>query len=287
MKKQIVFLSFVFCTSFLHAQDMSTHQTKGEVLMNNGDMAGALTEFNEAIKFDTTQTGNGLLYSYAGICAQQTGDNDLAKNLFQNAINRGFADEKVFEFLSVICINDKDYQCQEESYLKAIELFPDLELKYKSKLCNTYYYSKDYEKLLPLAEEVLSKEPSDTKLRQFYAIALQRMKKNTEALAAFEKLLEYEPDNLNANIFLGNYYYQVGKGQIDKATKEYEKIQNPSRMEWTANNKKTDAIVEKYYTKAIPYLEKAYSQNPDENLKKMLFAIYSKKNDKVNAEKYK
>lgn len=269
------------------AQDMDTHQKKGEDIMNNGDYAAAYEEFKTAITFDTATVGNGILYSYAGICAMQLNLNDEAKPLFETAIARGFADERLYEWLGIICGREKDYACQEEIYLKAIENFPDLQHTYKTRLCNTYYYSKQYEKVVPLAEEILAVDPDDLKVRKFYAGSLSRLKKTTEAFEAYKKVLEYEPEDENANMFVGNYYYLVGKSKLDRETKKYEAIATPSRVQYHEFTKKNQAIIADYYTKALPYLETAYKVGQNQNVKKILFAIYTKKGDKESAEKYK
>lgn len=286
--KNTLILLFAFTLAFYsQAQNLDEYQKKGENIMNNGDYAGALEEFKAAIALDTLTEGNGILYSYAGICAMQLDLNEEAITNFKVAINRGFADERLYEWLGIICVKEKDYACQEEVYLKAIAEFPDLKHDFQKKLCNTYYYSKQYEKLLPLAKEVISVDSSNIKVKQFNAAALYRLKKTDEALVAYEELVELDPKNKNANLFLGNYYYQYGKAKLDKATKKYEAIASPSRVDYHDYTKKNTVIIDEYYSKALPYLLTAYEIKPAENIKKMLFAIYTKKGEKETAEKYK
>lgn len=270
-----------------YAQDLESHQKKGEDIMTKGDYTAAYEEFKAAIALDTATVGNGILYSYAGICAMQLNLNQEAKPLFETALERGFADERLYEWLGIICGREKDYACQEEIYLKAIETFPDLQFSYKTRLVNTYYYSKQYDKVVPLAEEILTVDPDDMKVREFYAGSLNRLKKTKEALEAYQEILKMDPENKNANLFVGNYYYLVGKSQLDRETKKYEAIATPSRVQYHEFTKKNQAIIADYYTKAIPYLETAYKLGQNENVKKILYAIYTKKGDKENAEKYK
>lgn len=277
-------LIFALCAS---AQTMDEHQKKGEDIMNSGDYAGAYESFKAAIALDTLIEGNGILYSYAGICAMQLNINEEAITNFKVAINRGFADARLYEWLGAICVKEKDYACQEETYLKAVTEFPDLKHDFQRKLCNTYYYSKQYEKLLPVAKEVLSMDSNNIKVRQFNAAALYRLKKTDEALVAYEGLLKLDPKNQNANLFLGNYFYQVGKAKLDKEAKKYEAIANPSRVNYHDFTKKNAAIIEQYYGKSLPYLLTAYEIKQSENVKKLLYAIYMKKGEKETAEKYK
>lgn len=287
MKNIIVLILAFTLAVYAQAQTLDDYQKKGENIMNNGDYASAYEEFKAAIALDTLTEGNGILYSYAGICAMQLDINQEAITHFKAAINRGFADERLYEWLGIICTKEKDYGCQEETYLKAISEFPDLKHDFQRKLCNTYYYSKQYEKLLPVAQEVLSVDSTNIKVKQFSAAALYRLKKTDEALLAYEELIKLDPENQNANLFLGNYFYQVGKAKLDKEAKKYETIATPSRVDYHDLTKKNTAIIEEYYSKALPFLLTAYNSKPSENVKKMLFAIYTKKGDKETAEQYK
>lgn len=86
---------------------------------------------------------------------------------------------------------------------------------------------------------------------------------------------------------MGNYYYQVGKSKLDKEEQKYEAIANPDRVMWSNFQKKSKLIKDEYYTKAVVYLEKAYNQQENLSIKKMLYAAYFKLGDKEKSELYK
>jgi tetratricopeptide (TPR) repeat protein len=287
MKVQFLISVFLVCLTLLNGQSLEEFQKEGEKLMNEGQNEQALESFKKAIALDQTTEGNAILYSYAGLCAKYTNNDNEAKEYFQTAVKRGFQEPVIFTMLGDICRNQDDIDCQVETYRKAIELFPKDQLEFGRKLASVYYSSKNYEMLEPLSVELLKLEPNDEKLLQYHGVALQRQKNIEGAKVVFEKLLEVNADNLTANTFLGNYYFQIGRSQLEKEEKKYEAIQNPDRVQWSNFQKKTKLIKDEYYSKAVIYLEKAYQEREDENLKKMLYAAFFKLGDKEKAEKYK
>lgn len=287
MKNILFSLILLTLTSLAYAQDIESHRKAAEELMNNGSPKEALAEFQKAIDLVTEPTGNGIVFSYAGICAQQMGDDASAVNFFNQAIDRGFEDEKVFDWLGNIYKKQKNYEGQIAVYSKAAEMFPAASLKYNKSLCNAYYYSKKYDKVEALAPSIIEKDAKDTKVLGQYAGAMQRLKKTKEAKAQFEKLVELDSENLNANIFLGNYYFQYGKALEAREDAAYKKIKKPTRVQWAESNKKIEKIRGEYYGKTILHLKKVYDKKPDESTKKMLFAVYTKLGDAENAEKFK
>lgn len=283
MKQLVITLLLLSASILLHSQTSDDAQRAGEALMNEGKNLDALTEFKKAITLDKTTEGNGILYAYAGLCAENIDDKVSAKTYYKEAINRNFEEDIIYIKLAEICKTTKDFKCQEFAYSKAMIVFPDQEAQFGRKLAYTYYRGKNYPKLETLTTQLLKANPEDTKMMQFRATALQGQKKMKEAYVAYEELISKDPDNLAANIFLGNYLYQVGKNKISAETKKYESIKNPDRIQYNTFQKKLKIVTNEAYGKAIPYLEKANEQKENANIKKMLFAIYSKMGKKEKA----
>lgn len=276
-----------FTGALLQAQTIEELQKEGENLMNDGKNAEALAKFKEAIALDKTTEGNSIIYAYAGLCAENISDNAGAKGFFRSAIERGFEEDIIYIKLGEIYKDEKDYKGQEFVFDKGMITFPNKEYEFGKKLAYTYYNSRQYAKLEGLTKKLLTLEPDDTKMMQFNATALQGQKKMKEAYTMYKKLHGLEPDNLSANIFLGNYEYQMGKMQIDKVTKEYESIPTPTRVQYSDFQKKIQIAIDNGYGKALPYLEKANELKPDDkNIHKMLYAIYFKMKDKEKAAQF-
>ena len=284
--RSIVLGLFVVLAGVMSAQDMASVQVAAEKLMNSGDYAGATAKFKEAIALDTSTEGNSTLYTYAGMAAKESGDIAFAKEVLKKAITRG-NDSYTYTMLEDICKADKDYKCQVVVYKSAMESFPEQKGSYAKKLAYTYYNGKMYDALIPACREVIALNGEDKKMTQFMAVGFQKTNQTDSAKVYFEKLLKTDENNVNANIFMGQYYLQMGKAKADSAKKRYEKIAKPDRLQWSAYQKESEAITAKYYPKAALYLEKAYAAKKIGSIKTMLFGIYTKLGDTTQAQKFK
>lgn len=62
---------------------------------------------------------------------------------------------------------------------------------------------------------------------------MQMMRGETkDALKLYEKVLTLDADNLQANIFLGNYYYLQAEQKKKTLEENYKKIVSPTRMQY-------------------------------------------------------
>lgn len=289
MRTRITLLTLLLglCIQIVSAQTLDEHLKKGVAHMNNTDNEAALAEFKKAIALDETSNEHALLYSYAGLCARAIGNPGEAKGYFKTAVDRGVDDPEIFNMLGDICKDDGDVDCQVKTYSKAMEVLPSMSSDYGQKLAYVYYRAKKYPELEKLTSDLLQEDADNETLTRLYAVSLQKNKKINEARTVYEKILKKDPENLSANVFMGNYYYQVGKSKLDKEEKVYKAKSNPSRVDYSNYKKKCQIILDDYYKKSIPYLEKAYAQKENSNLKKMLYAVYFKLGDAVNSERFR
>ena len=277
---------FALLMGSLSAQDVATVQKEAEKLMNAGDYAGATAKFKEAIALDTPDSENATLYTYAGMAAKESGDIAFAKEVLKKAITKG-NDSYTFDMLEDICKADKDYDCQAYMYKVAMEKMPEQKASFAKKLAYTYYNGKNYKELVPVCHQVIALNGADSKMTQFIAVAYQKTNQSDSAMYYFKELLKTDDSNSNANIFMGQYYYQLAKTKADKAKANYESLQKKDRIAWSNFQKETEAIYQKYYPQAATYLEKAYATTKKNSIKSMLYNVYNKLGDTQKALNYK
>lgn len=287
MRQFLLLFSCILTLNSLLAQNLESHRKSGEEFMQSGDLVSALSEFEKATTYITESQGNGIVFSYAGICAMRLNQDTKAINYFEQAIDRGFEDIKVFEWLGKLYKTHKNYNGQIEVYSKAAIMFPSSALSFNKNICSAYYYSKQYKKVTELAPLIIEDDEKDIALLGQYAGALQRLKKTADAKKVYEKLIDLDSENLNANIFLGNYYFQYGKALEAKENAAYQKIANPSRLQWADSNKKIENIRSNYFGKSVNHLERVYTIKPEDKYRKILFAAYTKLGNAAKAEQYK
>ncbi len=287
MTKTIFTTALLFLITLLSAQSIEELEQSAGEKMSNADYVGALTDFKKAIELISEEGSHSTTYAYAGMCAKELGENALAKEYFTESVKRGIEEPMIFDELAAIAKKEKDYATQIMAYQAGVERSPADLQKYQLKLCSVYKKQKDGAQLLSAAEAILAYDAQNTKALEYKGTALQYQKNMKEAYAVFQELYAADPENINANIFLGNYSYQVGKSKLAAARKKYDAIPNPTRVQWHENNEKSMAIMEKYYRPAIGYMEYVYSEKPSSSVKKMLFTMYTKLGEKEKATLYK
>lgn len=255
--------------------------------MNNGEYTQALGFYNQAIELINDSTSHSTTFAYAGVCAQEAGDNNMAKQYFIQAIERGLVETMIFDALGNIAKQEKDVDTQIMAYKTGAERSPADKERYLLKLCYIYKKQKDSDNLLACAIEILNNNSSHLKAMEYKGTALQYKKDMAGAKTTFEEIYDIDSTNINANIFLGNYHYQVGKQKLESSRKKYDKIANPTRVEWHNHNEKSKETMSTYYRPAIKHLEYVYVRKPNSSIKKMLFAMHTKLGENKKAAEYK
>lgn len=71
-----------------------------------------------------------------------------------------------------------------------------------------------------------------------------------DAMKLYEKVLALDADNLQANIFLGNYYYLQAEQKKKTLEDNYKKIVAPTRMQYAGYRNGLSDIYSNGYSKA-------------------------------------
>jgi len=77
-------------------------------------------------------------------------------------------------------------------------------------LIQAYYNQGEYEKVIQTADNALSLDPSNPNLHYYKGLSYSRISQNRKAVQAFEKAVEYAPDNIGMRINLANTYQSTG-----------------------------------------------------------------------------
>ena len=110
-----------------------------------------------------------------------------------------------------------------------------------------------------------------------YLFYMEMMRgKEKDALKTYEKVLMLDADNLQANIFLGNYYYLQAEKDKKKLEEDYKKITSPTRMQYARYRNGLSDVFTNSYGKAKAYLQRVLQVFPSmeagntlEKIKKM------------------
>ena len=97
--------------------------------------------------------------------------------------------------------------------------------------------------------------------------------KEKDAVNLCEKVLMLDANNLQANIFLGNYYYLQAEQAKKKIEEDYKKISSPTRMQYARYRNGLSDIFSTRYVRAKSYLQKVLQLFPSTEAGKTLEKI--------------
>jgi len=100
-----------------------------------------------------------------------------------------------------------------------------------------YYNKGKWEKVIQTANNALLLDPSNANLYYYQGLSYSRLSQNMKAAQAFEKAVEYAPDNPHMHIQLANAYYSIG--DLELALRQWQTI---LKLSLTDNNISTQGI---------------------------------------------
>lgn len=136
-----------------------------------------------------------------------------------------------------------------------------------------YRDKRNYDKAYLFYKEWLQYYPED--VSALVACAEMQMMRGEakDAMKLYEKVLALDADNLQANIFLGNYYYLQAEQKKKTLEDNYKKIVAPTRMQYAGYRNGLSDIYSNGYSKAKGYLQKVLQLFPSTEAGKTLERI--------------
>lgn len=164
---------------------------------------------------------------------------------------------------------------------------PDLSPRINEYLSQYYKFRHQYSKQIGVLHEMIDKSPRDITLIKEVAFALYNNGDNENALAHFEEVLIYAPDDLESNLFLGSYYYIKGKEKMTDLYKEYQNIATPTRMQYARYKRRRDEVKENELALASKYMNLANQIKSTKAIRDILDDISILNSDVEKAEMLK
>ena len=190
----------------------------------------------------------------------------------QNALRKEiiYANEYIYQ----IYLEQGDTVKAVESIKKSIDLFPE-EPWFMQNLINLYINSGQEEKAIEYLDIAINREPNVGQYYNSKGSILARIGRFDESFAAFAKAIELEPNNALFLESLGFAYVDLGNKLNEDATYLDNKAYAKAKVE-----------IDAAYNNALPYFEKAYELEPDnDSFKHSLRSLYYRlgMNDKYEA----
>ncbi len=135
---------------------------------------------------------------------------------------------------------------------------------------------KAHEDSILLIRNKLEKLPQNEDLLATLGRLQIRCKKMPDAFSTYSRLIQLNPENYEACLFLGHYYYIRGKNMLNKEDTEFKDIKNPKKMQYASYRDNITKILADEYTAAVKYLELALLMRKSVTVENALHAIYQR-----------
>ena len=198
------------------------------------------------------QTAEALLQKVPEAIA--SGQMGYAESLFRQACHANTSQAEMFYWTSV----DKS---------------SELAVRFAASLAECFKDAANYDKAYLFYKEQLAHKPDDVTLLVACGDVEVRRGKLADALETYEKVIGLDPDNLQACIFLGNYYYLKAENARKKLDADYRRIPSPTRMQYARYRNRLSNIFRNTYSKARDCLRKAARQMPSDGTQHTLDLI--------------
>lgn len=186
--------------------------------------------------------------------ALSAGKDDYAVSLFRQAAGAGVEQAEMFYWTSI-----------GKGSAAAPRLVRELAVYYKDR--------RNYDKAYLFYKEWLQYYPEDVSGLVSCAEMQMMRGEARDALELYEKVLTLDADNLQANIFLGNYYYLQAELEKKILEDNYKKIASPTRMQYARYRNGLSDVFSNGYGKAKGYLQKVLQLFPSTEAGKILERI--------------
>lgn len=263
MKITALFFGIVLCFELGYSQNPDVLKSDALMSQSIDDYASAAQLFESAVaayktegKFDTTSV------YLAGVNYNKIKEYSKALLFFDNLNEKGVISSDLYFSMSDSYIGLKDYKRAKEILEKNLKLFSEETPSIFRRLATVCFNGKEFQNSIAYANKSLEESPNDTYILFIKMIAYAQQGKIQEAIVTGEELLKADPNDQRGIEHMGLFLSRQTDLQYDNEKRRYENISNPNRVDYT-NTRKKLAEISKQYNKAIPYLEKALTNNPN------------------------
>jgi tetratricopeptide (TPR) repeat protein len=223
------------------------------------DLAGASFDLASLVakKFDIIDT---MAIYNAALCYEKASLNELAIERYYDCAEIQYQVPNVFLFISTLYRNDGNDEAALNTLQEARALYPREQSLIIEEL-NIYLTNGDFEKAKANLELAAEQDPTNEILWFSLGSVFDNLGNIDEAIAAYSKAIGVKPDYFDANYNLGALYFNQAVQGINNANEMWKPRMTSKEA---AAQKKLEAEAKEMFSTAKPYLEMAFSVNPED-----------------------
>jgi tetratricopeptide (TPR) repeat protein len=234
---------------------------QGVTAYQKNDYEKAYSNFEKAVQISTLAFKvDTQLYYFASLAAMKAEKFEEAIQLNDVLMQLNFgetADDKVGIYLNQATAYKVtgDTVKMLETLQEGIEKYPEDNYSLVIETFNYYVNVGENEKAFEYITMAIEKNPNDAQFFVIKGTLLEELGRKQDAQTEYKKAIELQPENFDANYSLGAFYYNTAVDTLDWADKNIP-ITEFSKLD---QYKKISNI---YFEQSLPFLEKAYAQQP-------------------------
>ncbi|TGD80330.1 tetratricopeptide repeat protein [Hymenobacter wooponensis] len=195
-------------------------------------------------------------YLYAAYAAAAKEDFPAAKEQYTKLQGIGYKSPQMYTTLLQMARQEKNDAEASKVLQQALQAYPTNK-SFMLEDLNADLSSGRSKEALAKIDKAIAADPKNANLYAVKGSLLDQAKQPAQALEAYKKAVEIEPENFDANFNLGVYNY-------NKAADLYTRASKMSLAEYQKSGKKYEADGKKYFQDSLPYFEKALQVQPND-----------------------
>lgn len=286
----IIFILFIalFLGSCSSTTSISKNTDSASQALATGDYETAYTLYNSYIQQhkEAKKEVEGNIFASAGKAALKLNKIEEAEAYFKEAYYKKYADADMYN--DMISIYKKQDNLSKE--MDALEFFTQnfatdsRFTKINNRLFATYIESENWDKAVDMWPFFTAKTQKEIPLMELYLIAQKKLDNNAVADKLALDILNYNGKNKIALEQLASKYFWKAENNYQAEIEAYEK--NKTNKQYNIMLKALDGITADF-KKSLAYYQKLYKLYPSKEYAKYIANIYTRFQDKNNADKYR
>ncbi len=220
---------------------------------NNKDFAKAMEGYRMAQQIRPQDT---TAYLYAAYAAEANENFAGAKEMYGKLAGIGYKSPQMYGRLLQIARQEKNDAAAMQVVQDALKAYPNNKSFMLEEL-NMYLSAGRGKEALDKIDRAIAADPTNSNLYAVKGSILDQDKQSAKALEAYQKAVQIDPNNFDANFNVGIYNY-------NKAAELYTKAAKMSLTDYQKSGKKLETEGKKYFQDALPYFEKSLEVQPDD-----------------------
>ncbi|MGL4292220.1 MAG: tetratricopeptide repeat protein [Bacteroidales bacterium] len=195
--------------------------------------------------------------------------------------------EMILGDYSRLCIKLRHFDAYEETLSRLRNVFPEDKDSLLYGMIKYRLFLREPKKVIQLAQKGRLEQPENILWLKLEAEGWLLLGDANHAIPVYRQILQRDSTDLDALLFMGNYFYMAGKQKLDAAEKQYSQQPNNSRIHYAAHRAQLQSILDEDLSRSAEFLEKANEVQSNKTVSNTLYEIYVLKSEVEKANKMK